>query len=215
MLLKVDQMETWEISTLDHSRCAVALVEGGDKDGYEHVRQVAIKQFAHTTDPLVAERTVKNSLLLPADETTMAALIPMAEIAAKSIANNEPKPGTGDWMGPWRCVSLALMEYRRGHSSEAIDWGKRCLAYGNDSPARIATIHTILAMSHYQLGHLDEARSELAQSREMIENKYKAGLDQGDGNGYWFDWVLGKILLREASALIERTPRLKPSASIR
>jgi hypothetical protein len=70
-------------------------------------------------------------------------------------------------------------------------------------------------MSHYQLGHLDEARSELAQSREMIENKYKAGLDQGDGNGYWFDWVLGKILLREASTLIERTPLLKPSASIR
>jgi eukaryotic-like serine/threonine-protein kinase len=214
-LLKVDQMETWEISTLDHSRCAVALVEGGDQDGYERFRQAAIKHFARTTDPLVAERTVKNSLLLPADETTMAALIPMAEIAAKSIANNEPKPGTGDWMGPWRCVSLALMEYRRGHSSEAIDWCKRCLAYGNDNPARIATIRAILAMSHYQLGHLDEARSELAQSREMIENKYKAGLDQGDGNGYWFDWVLGKILLREASALIERTPPVKPSAPIR
>jgi serine/threonine protein kinase len=215
MLLKVDQMETWEISTLDHSRCAVALVEGGDKDGYEHFRQVAIKHFARTTDPLVAERTVKNSLLLPADETMMAALIPMAEIAAKSIANNEPKPGTGDWRSPWRCVSLALMEYRRGHSSEAIDWGKRCLAYGNVSPARIATIHTILAMSHYQLGHLDEARSELAQSREMIENKYKAGLDQGDGNGYWFDWVLGKILLREAGALIKGTAQVKPSAPIR
>jgi hypothetical protein len=215
MLLKVDQTETLEISTLDNTRCSVALVEAGDKDGYEHSRQVAIKQFVHTTDPLVAERTVKNSLLLPADENTMAALIPLAEIAAKSIANAEPKPGTGDWMSPWRCISLALMEYRRGHSSEAIDWGKRCLAYGNDSPARIATIHAILAMSHYQLGHLNEAHSELALGREMIENKFKAGLDQGDGNGYWFDWVLGNILLREAQALIERTPLVKPSAPVR
>ena len=212
MLLKVDRMETREISTLDHSRSAVALVETGDKDGYEQFRQVAIKQFAHTTDPIVAERTVKNSLLLPADENTMAMLIPLAEIAAKSMANADPKPGTGDWMSPWRCVSLALMEYRRGHSSEAIDWGKQCLAYGADSPARIATIHAILAMSHYQLGQLNEAHSELAQSRELIENKFKVALDQGDGNGYWFDWALGNILLRVASALIERTSPIKPSA---
>ena len=215
MLLKADRLETMEISTLDHSRCAVVLVAGGDADGYQQFRQDAIKQFAHTTDPLVAERTVKNSLLLPADETTLAALVPLAEIAAKSIPDNQPTAGSGDWMTPWRCVSLALMEYRRGHSSEAIDWGKRCLAYGNASPARTATIHAILAMSYYQLGQLEEARSELAQSREMIDNKFKAGLDEGDGNGYWFDWLLGRILLDEASSMIEQMPSVKSSASVK
>ncbi len=208
-LLKVDRMETLEIATLDHSRCAVVLVAGGDIAGYRHFRQASIKQFAKITDPLVAERTVKNCLLLPADEATLAALVPLAQIAAKSIANNQPAAGSGDWMTPWRCVSLALMEYRRGHSSEAIDWGKRCLAYGNGSLARIATIRAILAMSYYQLGQRDEARSELAQSRQLIEDKFKAGLDEGDGNGYWFDWLLGKILLKEASALIGPAPAVK------
>jgi len=50
-----------------------------------------------TTDPLVAERTVKNSLLLPADETTLAALVPLAEIAAKSIpiTNRRREVGIG------------------------------------------------------------------------------------------------------------------------
>ena len=213
MLLKVDRLETMDIATLDHSRCAVVLVAGGDNNGYQHFRQVGIKQFVNTTDPLIAERTLKNNLLLPADETTMAALVPLADIAAKSIADDPPT--TGDWMTPWRCVSLALMEYRRGHSSEAVDWCKRCLIYGSSNPARIATARAILAMSHYQLGQLNEARSELAQSREMIENKFKTGLDQGDGNGYWFDWLLGKILLQEASSLIEQAPPNKSSALFR
>ena len=215
LLLKVDHTEVMEISTLDHTRCAVVLVAGGDKDGYQHFRQEAIRQFANTTDPVVAERTVKNCLLLPADETMMAALVPLAEIWKKSIANIQPATGTGDWMTPWGSVSLALMEYRRGHSSEAIDWCKRCLAFGNDNPARVATIRAILAMCQYQLGHLDDARSELAQSREIIENKFKTGLDQGDGNGYWFDWLLGKILLHEASSLIEQVSVNKSSAQVK
>ena len=108
------------------------------------------------------------------------------------------------------------MEYRRGHSSEAIDWCKRCQSYGDDTASRTATIRAIRAMSHYQLGHLGEARSELAQSREIIGNKYKVGLGPGNGKeGYWFDWVVGKILLREADALIEGTPQASPSAPTR
>ena len=215
MLLKADQLDTMETATLDHSRCAAVLVAGGDADGYQRFRQDAIKQFAHTTDPIVAERTVKNSLLQPADETMMAALVPLAGIAAKSIPDSQSVAGTGDWMIPWRCVSLALMEYRRGHSPEAIDWCKRCLAYGNGSPARTATIHAIHAMSCYQLGQLDEARSELAQSREMIGNKFKAGLDEGDGNGFWFDWLLGEILMHEASSMIEQMPTVKSSVPVK
>ena len=215
LLLKADRLETLEISTLDHTRCAVVLVAGGDTEGYQNFRRETIKQFAHTTDPLVAERTVKNCLLLPADEITIAALVPLADVASKSIANNQPVAGTGDWMTPWRCVSLALMEYRRGHSSEAIDWSRRCLAFGNGSPARTATIQAILAMSCYQLGQPAEARSELAQSRELIQNKFITGLDEGDGNGYWFDWLLGRLLLQEATYLIDQTPPVKPAASLK
>ncbi|HXR07124.1 MAG TPA: serine/threonine-protein kinase, partial [Candidatus Acidoferrum sp.] len=85
LLVRVDQMETWDVATLDNSRCAVALVETGDKNAYEHFRRTAITRFADTSDPVVAERTVKNSLLLPADGKVLASLAPLAEIAAKSV----------------------------------------------------------------------------------------------------------------------------------
>ena len=110
-------------------------------------------------------------------------------------------------MLPWRCLSLALMEYRRGNYPGAIDWGNRCLAYRNSCPARTAAVRAIFAMTYHRLGQPESARSELAQSRGLIDNKFSAGLDYGDGDhGFWFDWMLGKILEREAVADIEGSP---------
>jgi hypothetical protein len=162
-------------------------------------------------DPIIAERTVKNCLLMPADESVLSALAPLADLAAKSFSDAGLLSGGEAWMAPWRCLSLTLMDYRRGHFAGAVIWGTRCLSYGDDCPARVATVRTILAMSHHQLGQAGEARSELARSREMIENKYRDGLDAGNGTlGYWFDWELGRILLREAEATIAGTPRPLP-----
>jgi eukaryotic-like serine/threonine-protein kinase len=205
ILVRVDQMETWDVATLDNTRCAVALVETGDRDAYERFCQTAIGRFAAATDPVIAERTVKNSLLQPAGKNMLATLTPLADIAAKSVLEDNSTAGDEPWGGAiaWRCVSLALMDYRNAHYSAAVGWCKRCLSYGNDNLARVATIHAILAMSYHQLGQLENARSELAQSREIIENKLNSGLDLGNGNqGFWFDWELGRILQREAAMLI-------------
>jgi hypothetical protein len=205
ILAQVDQFETSDVSTLDHTKCAVTLMQLPDHRRYEDFSREEIKQFAGTTDPVIAERTVKNSLLLPADASLLSSLAPLADVAAKSFPEN-PAPGAS-WMFPWRCVSLALMEYRRGNYEGAINWCNRCLAYGADSPSRTATIHAILAMACHRLGQTENARSELAQSRELIDNKFNAGLNAGDGNqGYWFDWVLGQILEREAVTDIECAP---------
>ena len=88
-----------------------------------------------------------------------------------------------------------------------LDWTNRCLAYGNGTPSRVAAIHAILAMSNHQLGQSENARFELAQSRKLIDNKFKAGLDPGDaGQGFWFDWVLAQVLEREAINDIEGSP---------
>jgi hypothetical protein len=206
VLTRVDQMETWDVATLDDTRYAVTLVETGDRDGYERFRQAAIKRFSGTTDPIVAERTVKNSLVLPGDEKLLAALAPVAELAVKSVAKSNSPGEAEPWGGAiaWRCVSLALMDYRRGHYVESVDWCKRCLSDSDDKQlARVATIHAIYAMSYYQLNQPENARAQLAQSREIIESKFSDGADLGNGaQGYWFDWGLGKILEREAALLI-------------
>jgi serine/threonine protein kinase len=217
ILVRVDQFETSDISTLDHTKCAVALIELRDKGAYESFCRESIKQFAGTTDPLVAERTFKNCLLLPADANLLASLAPLADVAAKSFSENSVS-AKDLWMMSWRSMSLSLIEYRRGNYPAAIDWCNRCLAYGDDNPSRTATTHAILAMSCLQFGQTENARSELAQCRELIDNKFKAGLDLGDGGqGYWFDWVLGQILEREAIADIGKValvPAKKPTLTV-
>ncbi len=216
VLARVDETETWDVATLDDTRYSVALIEAGDTKGYERFRCDAAARFARTTDPVVAERAVKNSLLVPADAKLLTTLGPLAEVAAKSISKSGDAGESEPWGGAlaWRCVSLALMDYRRAHFTEAVDWCKRCLVYSDDKQlARVATIRAIYAMADYQLGQPQNARAQLAQSREMLDSKLTDSSGLGNGaQGYWFDWDLCKILAHEASLLIGDQNAPAPSA---
>jgi hypothetical protein len=81
----------------------------------------------------------------------------------------------------------------------------------NTVPPRVASIRAILAMSYHQLGQAEQARSELAKSRELIESRFRTPLVPfNDNREMWFDWFLGRILEREAAAMIEvLTPATK------
>jgi serine/threonine protein kinase len=202
LLLQIDQLDGWDASTLDYLECGPVLIENGDLAGYEHFRQNVTAQVTDVAYPFT-DRIIKISLLLPANEKIMRNLDPLAQIAEKSFATNAAV--TGDvFLAAWRSVSLALMEYRRGDYTRASAWCRQCLEYPEFNAPRTATARVILAMSCQHLGRTDEARSELEQARGMIENKFKNGLDRGTGvQGFWFDWVFARILLREALPLIE------------
>jgi hypothetical protein len=205
MLVQVDQYETSIISTIDHTECAVALMELGDIAAYRRFCLRSVRQFESTKDPLSAERTVKNTLLLPADEHLLAALAPMASVAAKSFP---PGPGDKSWFWPWRSFSLGLLEYRRGNYSAAIAWGKCGMGYITQPLACVAATRAVLAMAYQHLGQTDTARDELSKSREMIDSRFKGEIYTGRRtDGLWFDWLLARILEREATAEIEGKPR--------
>jgi hypothetical protein len=54
------------------------------------------------------------------------------------------------------------------------------------------------------MGQSAEAGTSLDKGREAIENEFANGLDPGDGSrGFWFDWVFARILLREATVLMQ------------
>ena len=205
VLVRLDLFEKSEPATMDYTKYAVALAELGDRHAYENFCRESIKQFGNTTDPNVAERIVKNSLLIPPSASLLAALSPFAEVTAKSVPR-KCGPSADNWALPWRCMSLALMEYRRGNYAEAVNWGNRCLSYKHDSSnmPRVATVRAILAMAYHQLGQTEQARSELAESRELIEERSKTPfVAYEDWHGWWFDWFLGRLLEREAAAMIE------------
>ncbi|HXE41619.1 MAG TPA: hypothetical protein VN516_01250, partial [Candidatus Baltobacteraceae bacterium] len=200
LLWRADQVETRDNSSLDCTRCVVVLVELGDKQGYDQLRRDIIKRFAGTPDPLSAERTVKNCLLLPADGEMLSELAAFKEIAEKSI-RKKPATGISD---AWRCTSSAIYEYRREHWNQAIQWCKYSLNYDDHNNARVALVHAVLAMAYYQSGQFDDSQVELDKSRQLIGDKFKKGLDAGDGKlGYWFDWIAARIFLREAETSVE------------
>ena len=201
LLLQIDQLDGWDVSTLDYLEFGPVLIELDDITGYEHFRQTAIARVADAAYPF-ADRIIKICLLLPADEKVLKALEPLAEAEAKSFATNA-NADSDIFLAAWRSVSLALMEYRRGDYTQAAAWSQRCLDYPEYNAPRAATARVILAMSRQRLGQTNEARSELARADNMIEDKFRNGLDRGTGvQGFWFDWTFARILLREAGSLI-------------
>ena len=202
VLLQIDPLDGWDACTLDCLRYGPTLIEEGDTNGYENFREGAVALFTRGTHPF-ADRIVKISLLLPADKKFMAALSPLVDVTSQSVGTNAAA-ADDVFLSAWRSVSLALMEYRSGHYAKAADWARRCLGYQEYIAPRTATAHIILAMSDDRLGQTAEARTELAQAREIIENKSSSQLDRGTPmQGFWFDWMFAKILLKEGMTQLD------------
>jgi serine/threonine protein kinase len=202
LLIGVDELDGSDVATLDYLECGAAIAESGDRALYESFRRRAISYTANK-DQAFADRMIKISLLLPPDEVVLQSLEPWTDTAVASFSG--PEENGGDvFQSAWRSVSLALIEYRRGNFSKSIDWARRCLQYPEHNAPRTATAHIILAMSSQQMHLKEVARSELEQGRALVDAKFKGGLDRGTGiQGFWFDWVFARVLLREASAQIE------------
>jgi serine/threonine protein kinase len=205
-MLQADQGDKSENITTDLLMAGPIQIERGDIQGYEHFRRAAIARFTNTTNIIDAERTLKISLLLPPDAELMRSLEPFDHAAAESFQKHGVNAGSNPIMAAWRCVSLALMAYRENYTPTAKEWCRKCLAYPLKTPARIATAHVIRAMACYKLDELAEYRSELAEGRKLIEAQFAAGLGPGNGaQGWWYDWLFARVLLREADALDAKT----------
>ena len=207
LLLQMDQVDGWDVVSLDYLEAGPVLIELNDRDGYERFRHAAIARFANTTYP-VADRIVKISLLLPAGPDIIRALDPLEVTTLQTYHATETGAQADHFRAAWQCVSLALMEYRRGNYTQAEDWCRRCLAFTEFNAPRIATAQVILGMVRWQLHDPEAARAQIAAARQTIDAKFASGLDHGSApNGFWFDWVFARVLLREAGKLAEPVPQ--------
>jgi serine/threonine protein kinase len=206
-LLKVNQLEHWDIATLDYLACGAVLAESGDRRRFEDFRDEAILRFKGADIQAAAERIIKISLLQPADGKVLAALAPLTEVAARPFARADEGPEIIAFREAWRAISLALLEYRSGRYAKAIEWCRSSLACRQDIPVRTGTAHLILAMSLERGGKHEAALSELEQARKIIESGFDTGLKQGRWDrGLWFDWVFARVLLQQAKELLEAPP---------
>jgi hypothetical protein len=215
-LVRVDKLDESDLREIDYQNCAGALLEARETNRYEALRQMAVTQFIETASPVTAARIARLSLLLPADPELMASLDIFYQ---KTARFQSERVATGDRGEAWACVSLALVDYRRGNYSKAIQWCRRALAYPRGDPIwapGVSLAQVLLAMSDHQLHRTDEAPFALAYTRDPVERAF-----QGEANSFKstaatpavtvFDWVDARILLREAAALLDRE---KPPAGV-
>ncbi|HEY5909525.1 MAG TPA: serine/threonine-protein kinase [Verrucomicrobiae bacterium] len=209
-VLKLDQLDGWDVATLDYLACGAVLAEIGDKVGYRNFREEAIGRFKGTDLQPAAERIIKISLLQPASDEVLSGLAPLAKVAARPFTSANEGPEIIALREAWRATSLALFEYRSGHYAQAIDWSRICLACRQEIPVRTATARLILAMSLRQEQELQSGLAEFEQARAILENGFEDGLKHARWDrGLWFDWVFARVLLREAS---ESLPARRDSA---
>ncbi len=200
MLLRIDDLDGMDVSTLDYLEQGPVLIELGDIDRYESFRGAAIRRFHDKGNPF-SDRIVKISLLRPLDGNLIATLTPFViqteQARAASVAEGD------SFQAAWRSLSLALWAYRTGDYNKAQELGRNCIESRDYNPPRLATARAILAMSALKLNHLDSARSHLEAGKE-IEAKFRGRGDRGTPvAGFWFDCAFARILLREASVVIE------------
>jgi eukaryotic-like serine/threonine-protein kinase len=201
-LLQVDQLDGWDVYTLDYLRLGPVYLEMGDTVGYERFRDEAVARFSGAACP-APDRILKICLLLPAGEPVRSALKAIAADTVKSFSDSD---SSGDvFKAAWDTVSLALWEYRNGAYTKAVEWAQRCLSCPEKNAPRSAAAEAILSMSYGKLGRTAEADAAFLAGQEGVDGRLKGRLDLGTPvQGFWFDRAFARILLRESKGLIDR-----------
>jgi eukaryotic-like serine/threonine-protein kinase len=187
-----------------------ALLESGGVRGYERFRQEILNRYGGcATNPIAAEHIIKICLLLPAGGDVLQRLQPYSQTVVTSLNDG----GNGRFLA-WRAVALALMNYRQNDFTQALEWGQKCLKYPDVNSAALATVHCLMAMSSQRLGQTEAARSELAQARKLAKDgEVKSGMLKDFQDGFWYDWIVVKHLLLEASSMTPNTAKDSPAAA--
>jgi serine/threonine protein kinase len=201
----VDKGDQSSGATFDVLSAAPLLIESGDIERYRQVREMALARLKGTRDPSAAEQLLKCSLLLPADEETMRALEPFAEVIVKSLANYKPKDDeTKYYWVSWRGLALGLWEYRRGDYSAGLEWLRQSSEHRDQSASCAASVHLLRSMAYQRLGQSESAQTEFELGKAMVDEYFSKKLVIGnEKDGRLAGWIMNPIFLREAERVVQ------------
>ncbi len=149
----------------------------GREDEYRRARTALLARFGDATDPIVAERTGRACLLLPATGEELQRAAALADRAA-----SDPKHRYYAYFE----LAKGLAEYRRDRPEQAIPLLREsALQVTNAMP------HLVLALAQYQCGRQEEARQTLTAAIAVYN---RDEFREADEVNIW----IGHILRREA-----------------
>jgi hypothetical protein len=192
VVMRLDQLDIWSEVGLDYQAYAVLLVETGDFSTYAQFCRTAAARYAGEKNGDAASRILKSSLLRPPDAALMTALRPLAKTAESAYARSGMKA--------WAAIPLSLWYYRCGDCRSAAEFALPKEGQ-SDTSAATATNCAILAMALFHEGKVEEAKRNVARARKIVDEGFLRHMGNGL-QGYWYDWVFARILLREAESTI-------------
>jgi tetratricopeptide (TPR) repeat protein len=192
----------WKEAAADGSRCiereptehlhyhilAPLLVMNGDLPAYEQLCRKIQATFTNTTNPYWAERWAIDCLLRAT---------PVVDLhLADRLADTALTLGRGQKERvPYFQACKAMSSYRLGRYAETITWAEKSV----DSAQAYASAQAcaVLSMAHWQLGRPVEARQMLARGEALVPDTPA---------GWWVDWLIARIEIDEAKALVQSQP---------
>jgi len=178
---------------------APVLVELGEKEHYERLRDAGVDRYRNIEREVAntnlfddcAERMLHACLLSPVPARHRVTFCKWAVLVE----------GSEDFRFH-HATALSLFELRRGRYQEAIAQAEKSLTINSGFAAFTARAHILAAMAHAGLNEHDLAQTELALAHKDIDPKFDGELGTGRYGNLWADWVIDRVLLKEADRLI-------------
>ncbi len=181
-------------------RLALLLARTGNVAKYRACCKQMVHSFGGTTDAPTAIRVAKSCLAMPsalgAEE-----LVPAERLADTAMALTPP----GEFF-PWRSMTTALAEYRRGEFARAgaiLAGILPAMGQVNGWFSCKADVWFISAMTRQQLKQSNEARAAFERGRQLVRSKLPAPGGK-DLSSDWWDVIFANMLMSEAGKTIER-----------
>ena len=198
-LFEIDIIDPWQTVTLDFQAYGALLADSGETQEYARFCDTLAAANQNITDGEEASRLLKSCLLRPIDAKLESQLQPLAGTFGmwySAIPQNQ--------RSVWLSVPLSLWRYRTGDFSGAIQLAKRSIS-GRETWMAHRPIHdAIIAMASHALGDKPAAIAHLQTARAAVETRFASPLGVGSsGSSFWYDWLFARVLVREASDLIE------------
>jgi serine/threonine protein kinase len=179
------------------AHAAPALAAAGDHEGYRWECREMLARFGAVQDPPTAERVAKICLLLPEASKEMERGCQLADRAVALGKNHE-----------WEyyfvfCKGLA--DYRRANWRVAAKTLASLLPrIPSFRPELIASCHLVLAMAQHRQGQAKAAHEHMAQGSKLLDQYIPEPTRiPAFGSDYNHDWLITRLLHREAQTLIE------------